>query len=191
MDDKQTLRQIYRRIRSLAAQQNPHAAENLCRHMFSLACFTQSKGVLLFASAGSEPPTDTLIEACLAAGKRVALPRCLGAGEMQFYEIDSLEQLQAGAFGIREPLQDRPKVTDFDVFSFCVVPGLAFDCFGGRLGYGGGYYDRFLATYGGHTAALAYEATVSAEALPRQAYDRVVEWLITEKGAEKVNGYVF
>jgi len=189
--DKKALRQTYRRVRRLAAEACADAAEKMKAHLFSMSCFTRSGGILLFAGAGSEPPTDGMIEACLRAGKRVALPRCLGPGEMKFYEIRSLQELQTGAFGIREPVQDCPEITDFQTFSLCVVPGLAFDRFGGRLGYGGGYYDRFLARYHGHTAALAFQATVSEEPLPLDEHDCTVEWLITEKEAKRVEKHVF
>lgn len=109
-----------------------------------------------------------------------AFPRCgETTGEMDFYLVESLDELAIGKYGIREPKASAQKITDFSD-SLVFVPALAFDRKGFRLGYGGGYYDRFLATHKVTSVGITYEEFLT-QSLPRDKFDRPVTLVVTEK----------
>lgn len=106
---------------------------------------------------------------------------------MSFHKISSLDDLSPGAFGIYGPSENAPAAQPEEMRnSVCIIPGLAFDSNGGRLGYGGGYYDRFLAGYTGVSIGLCREETFSADPLPRDEYDIPVDTVVT--GSYVVSG---
>lgn len=110
-----------------------------------------------------------------------AFPRCGEAmGDMDFYFVSSLDELECGKYGIREPKSSAEKVTNFSGAAV-FVPALAFDREGYRLGYGGGYYDRFIAAHDVLSVGITYEAFLT-DALPRDQYDQAVDLIVTEKG---------
>ncbi|MDF2567683.1 MAG: 5-formyltetrahydrofolate cyclo-ligase [Oscillospiraceae bacterium] len=107
--------------------------------------YKQCEILVCFVSTAIEVDTHKLIRHALDNGKAVAVPRCIdGTSLMQFYLINSLDDLEPGSFSVLEPIVDRCKKIDEFVHSVCIVPGLGFDMKGYRLGYGKGYYDTFL-----------------------------------------------
>lgn len=143
--------------------------------------YTRSDVILTYVSTNIEVSTERIILTALNDGKRVACPRCVdGTREMEFYYIDSLDELKPRTFGVREPDADRGRLYDGSGYPVCIVPGLSFDRWGFRLGYGKGYYDRFLSRYNGWTVGLCYSECVQYK-LPHGRFDRPVDRLITEK----------
>ncbi len=143
--------------------------------------FREVSTVLLYCAKPVEIDTKLLIERASALGKTVAVPRCVpGTREMDFYVITSFDDLEEGAFGVLEPIPEKcRKLTDF-TSSVCIVPALVYDKQGFRLGYGKGYYDRFLSGYKGNCIGLAYSDWVK-ESLPHGKFDRKVDIIVTEK----------
>ncbi len=139
--------------------------------------------VLLFASFCSEPDTWDIGEKLLIQGKTVAFPKCQTAGHMTFHTVDDISRLRGGEPGkydICEPDESLP-CPDLSSDTVCIVPGLAFTLNGGRLGYGGGYYDRFLSAHKDiYTIALAYEELIAPQ-LPLEEHDLRVDQIITEE----------
>lgn len=135
-----------------------------------------AKGLLLFYGVGDEPDTRPLIQTLLTEGKRVALPRCLPGNRMEARWVKDLSGLVPGHYGIPEPGEDAPfaRREELDVI---LVPNLCCDRAGYRLGHGGGYYDRYLADYGGFTVALCPQERL-VDALPREEHDRPVTLVI-------------
>jgi len=134
--------------------------------------------VLAFYPIGSEPD---ILPALKDASSTIALPKCSPAtSEMKFYRAD-WATLTPGAHGIPEPLDEPDLRIDSAELqhTLCLVPGLAFDRAGYRLGYGKGYYDRFLARHAPATLGICYEALLT-DRLPRGAYDAPVRRIITE-----------
>jgi len=134
--------------------------------------------VFMYCSVGSEVSTRGLMRHALAQGRALYLPRCEGRGVMHAVRVRSLDALQPGRYGIPEPtgcelMELRPDL--------CLAPGLAFDRCGGRIGYGGGYYDRFLGNWKPVTAALAYPCQLIGR-VPVQAHDMPVDHIITSAG---------
>lgn len=153
-------------------------AQRLC----SLEAFGEASLLLTYVSAGTEADTSAIIETAWKLGKRVAVPRCSeDRPEMDFYFICSRKDLLPGAWGSLEPdPRSCKKLTDFGA-GLCLVPALLCDEQGWRLGFGGGYYDRFLARFGGTSVILAYELSVSDTPLPCGRYDRRADYIVTEK----------
>ncbi len=149
--------------------------------LMNLWAFRQADTILTYVSTPIEVDTKRMIQAALSMGKTVAVPKCESyERQMKFYLIKSLSELTPGAFGVLEPLFGERKPFDNFKNSLCVVPGLAFDKHGYRLGYGKGYYDRFLRNYTGTTIGICYEDNIK-ERLPHGKYDVAVQMLITEK----------
>lgn len=141
--------------------------------------------VLAYVSYGNEVDTRAVIESALASGKRVAVPRVLPhKHKMDFYEIDGMGDLEEGFKGILEPRRgvSSPLGTVDLLGSVCLVPGLVFDAEGHRIGYGGGYFDRFLQFYPGDKIALARSAQVSSNPLPTESSDVPVDFIVTDSG---------
>ncbi len=134
--------------------------------------------ILAFASFRSEIATEPILRRAWEDGKRVFLPISLPSGKMAFYAVSSFGELQSGAYGIREPIPEEHKKLR-EKTGLCLVPGLSFDRCGFRLGYGGGYYDRFLREFEGVSLGLCYGCLLE-ERLPSEPFDRPVNGVITE-----------
>lgn len=160
--------------------------EEIFKRLTALPEYQEAGLVLTYVSTPIEVSTFRLITAALAAGKRVAAPRCAeGRIAMDFYEIRSMDDLEKAAFSVLEPKLDRcEKIRDFSG-SVCIIPGLAFDPEGYRLGYGKGYYDRFLNGYDGYHIGICYNGCMKNR-LPHGRYDVSVDVLVTEKFVKRI-----
>lgn len=134
-----------------------------------------AQNILCYISTEIEVGTRQLISALLDEGKNVFAPRCKGK-EMRFFRLNSLDDAKTGAFGIPEPVGD-DEIIDFSG-TICIVPALMFDKKGYRLGYGGGYYDRFLREYSGTSIGICYNDFIGT--VPREEHDLPVDILVTE-----------
>ena len=134
---------------------------------------------MLYAATDDEISTRAIAERALKDGKKLLYPKCEGDHEMSYYYVDSLDELKAGMFNILEP-SDR-KAYEPNSTDVCIVPGLAYDKQGYRLGYGRGFYDRFLSDFGGITVGLCYSDFIEGN-VPKGKYDMKVDVLLTEKG---------
>ena len=146
-----------------------------------LACdaFRQARCVLLYFSFGSEVETRGLLSDAWRDGKRVAAPRIDTARRLVLHEVTPQTVLQPQTWGIEAPPPGAPEITLQEI-DFALVPGVAFDRHGTRLGYGSGYYDRLLAAAPAALprVAIAFDAQV-VDALPREAHDQPLHVLIT------------
>lgn len=142
--------------------------------------YKNAKVLLAFVSKDIEINTELIIKQALSDGKTLALPKCKEENLMDFYIVDDLSQLMEGYYGLLEPNPEKCKMLSETENTVCLVPGLAFDREGYRIGFGKGYYDRFLLDYKGITVGMCYTKCVE-EALPKGYYDRPIDILITEK----------
>lgn len=138
--------------------------------------FKSAKVIGAYHAFGSEVMTDLIIERAQALGKTIALPSVEGES-LAFYELSSGKYLVKGRFGIMEPLPYGP----VDAMDLLVVPGVAFDKRGYRLGYGKGYYDKFLARKKVASIGLGYSFQL-LECLPKDKYDKRLDAVATEDG---------
>ena len=180
--EKKELRAHYREIRNrLSPESRKHLNGAICSNLATLPCFVAADTVLFYYPIQSEPNLLSLARYAKELGKRVAFPISDEATcTLTFREVSSIESMTVGAYGIPEPSNTDPIVTDFS-HALCIVPALSFDPFGYRLGYGKGYYDRFLANFSGVSVGVLYSCCLD-ERLPRGAYDRAVHQIVTEKG---------
>ncbi len=143
--------------------------------------FAEAELILLYAPVRDELDLTSLLLPALSGGKTVAFPRCREGGEMDFFAVESTEALVSGFRGIPEPPADAPTVTP-DKKTLCILPGLGFDPAGNRIGYGGGYYDRYLARYPDMRTLGVCHSSLLLRHIPARPHDRSVSALLTEKG---------
>ncbi len=185
---KKKLRSEFKAVRrGFTAEEQEMRDAQILKRLMSLPEYRQSKLILTYVSTAIEVNTHILIEQAIAEGKQVAVPWCVpGKVDMKFFLINGMQDLEPGAFGVLEPVPGKQKelyasVTEEELEkSFCILPGLGFDLAGNRLGYGKGYYDRFLSDYPGITAGVCYTGCLKT-LLPHGRYDRMIDILVTEK----------
>lgn len=159
----------------------------VARHVRKLWQYAKNQTILCYVSTAIEVDTREIIRQALADGKRVAVPRCVpGTRTMEFYFITSLDELAPGAFGVDEPMPDPAKLVTDKSVGLCLVPALCYDREGFRLGYGKGYYDRYLAGFGGSLVGLCYSDCIEKH-LPHGRFDRPVETLVTEQYIRRID----
>jgi 5-formyltetrahydrofolate cyclo-ligase len=142
--------------------------------------FRQAKVVGAYFAFGSEVTTELIIEQAKTLVKKIALPR-VEEDKITFYELSSIKSLIRGRFGIMEPPPSVP-ISEIDIL---VVPGIAFDKTGNRLGYGKGYYDRLMSGKQTFSIGLAYSFQL-LENLPYDRYDKRLDAIASEDGLHYV-----
>ena len=181
MIDKATLRAKAAAVRSAAHQADPDAGQAIARNFLEALDWRQAGIISGYLPMGDEADILPLLRALSELGGDIALPVVPGkAVPLQFRRWRHGDSLEAGVFGTRHP----PISAEIVEPDWLLVPMLAFDKAGYRLGYGGGYYDRTLAKLrrlGGITAiGIAYEAQYF-EVLPSHAHDEKLDWIVTER----------
>ncbi len=166
--------------RSLGASYIARSDEGIFRMIASFGPFLEADSIFCYLSRGTEPDTRKLIRLALSLGKKVYCPAIPEKGRMTAVRLTAPDRLKTGMFGIDEP--EGCETAGPDEFGFSVVPCLSAAPDGTRLGYGGGYYDRFFAGTGPvlNAAVLCRERLLSAE-LPTGEYDVVFGNVITEE----------
>lgn len=150
----------------------------ITKRLLTLAELDQAATVLAFASIGNEARTRPTMEAAWAAGKRIAIPRVV-QDELQLHLIDSETVLVEGAFSVPEPPGQAPRVQP-DAIDFALVPALAVDSRGHRIGYGGGYYDKLIPRLiRACTCVVAYDFQLISE-VPYLPFDIAVDLVVTD-----------
>ena len=180
--EKQRLREERLAARETLSEQERCVLDDcITQKLLASSEYSEATTVLTYVSVSSEVSTRMFIERALREGKTVAAPRCLPGHRLEFVAIASLEQLVAAPFNLLEPAKELPALTeDQTINSICIVPALLVDIKGYRLGYGAGFYDRFLSTFPGKKICLAYQQNLSRTMLPHTAFDVAVDLVITE-----------
>ena len=155
MDKKELRRSIRERKRAMTEEEIVSRSEKLAELFYASEAYKNAKTIYGYLPYNQEVRTVPMLEQALRDGKRVAVPKCYGE-EMKFIFMDDLSKVEKGYANIPEPIADEP-VAD-DPTALVLMPGLAFDPQGHRMGYGGGFYDKFLASEPEHpTVALCYD----------------------------------
>ena len=175
MTDAQRKEALRRRASLLPRAEAAHLLEQFAQ----LPQVVAAETVMVFCGVGREVDTSDLIRTLLARGQRVALPVCLPGRRLEARVISDESQLVPGKFGIPEPEYGCPAVSHGEIGAI-LVPCLMADREGYRLGFGGGYYDRFLADYTGFTALVCPNDRL-VDALPREEFDIPVRLVITDE----------
>ena len=177
---KTSLRQtLLTRRKRLAAETCQDMSRRIQQNLLAAACFQQARTLALYSPINNEVQTGDLLLAALHDGKQVYYPRVEGA-RLQFCQVASAADLAPGAFGIAEPIPQQDEIAEH--LDLIVVPGVAFDQAGHRLGYGKGFYDRELARVPATTCSvgLCFEFQL-CPGLPHEAHDRPVSFVVTER----------
>lgn len=180
MESKKEIRKRVMRLRDGLTEeerlQKEHSMEAL---LFGLSRVKEAETLFFYASFGSEAPTWNMIGRALSEGRRVALPKVEGK-RMRFYGIKDVKDLKPGPFGILEPPAEGAGMTE--EADCLIMPGVAFDPERARIGYGGGYYDRYLSSHRpGFTVALAFECQIlSGGAFLAEPHDIRPAHIVTE-----------
>ena len=181
-EQKNLLRAKHKKIRTAYSKDAKENLDNiLFKKFIELKEYKESKILFAFMSMPIEINTASILQKALLDGKILALPKCReNEPVMDFYEVKSINQLKKGKYSIMEPdTEICQKITNLSE-GLCLVPGLSFDLYGYRLGFGKDYYDRFLEKFGGTTVGLCYLRCIEQK-LPHGLFDKVVDILITEK----------
>ncbi|MDY6065884.1 MAG: 5-formyltetrahydrofolate cyclo-ligase [Finegoldia sp.] len=175
MDKKSIRKQMQEKRDNIA---NKEAVDkDLLEKLRGLDEFKNSNNFFIFVSCKSEFDTHDLIRDLIEDGKKVYVPFVVGEGQMIYTEVKSFDDLEPGSYGILEPKEPLKSTDNLD---FILVPGLAFDKNGYRIGYGGGFYDRFLDSLdeNAHRVSVAYDFQIFDDLDP-DSYDQPVEKIIT------------
>ena len=180
--EKQRLREEHLAAReALSEQERSVLDDRITQKLLETPEYVEATTVLTYVSVSSEVSTRMFIECALRDGKTVAVPRCLPGHRLEFVAITSLDQLVAAPFNLLEPPKGLSALAEVQMSNaICIVPALLVDTKGYRLGYGAGFYDRFLSTYPGKKICLAYQQNLSRTMLPHTTFDVAVDEVITE-----------
>lgn len=190
---KNQLRQQYKQIRSrLTADQVTSYSAGIARQLFATDLWQQSSTVMLYLSFQNEVATGAIYQRGWQEGKTMLLPICAPSGGlMEMSVITSFEQLEPNRYGIGELPATLQRIISPSEIDLCIIPGIAFDHAGTRLGFGAGYYDRYLPRVNpsAKRIALAYECQLHSETLPRDAYDLPMQYILTERKLYQIDAH--
>lgn len=177
MDKKALRREIGAKKRAMTCEQINAASDRLAERLYATELYQHAQSIYGYLSYNQEVRTEPILQRALADGKRVAVPKVFG-DEMKFLWLDDLDLVAPGYFDIPEPIANGPEADD--EMALILMPGLAFDPQGHRLGYGGGFYDRYLAAHHDHKlVALCYDFQLF-EHLDTEAHDIPVDLVISD-----------
>jgi len=192
-ENLQDIRLLKRRLRqdclvyreNLAPAIKSRFENKIANKVFNLWAFRESSCLLAYIAKPLEVDTRAIVLGAFQQGKSVAVPRCIpDTRQMEFRIMTSYDDLRPGAYGILEPDPEHCPPANQKDYPICLVPALAFDKEGYRLGFGKGYFDRFLSAFQGVKVGICFDACV-LEKLPRGRYDKRVDFLITESRIQK------
>ena len=181
MDKKALRAEVRAKKRALTEAQIEAYSAELAAQLFAHPLYRAAKSLYGYLSYNQEVRTMPILRQAQADGKRVAVPKVFGE-TMKFLWLDDLSAVAPGAYGIPEPAADGPEADDET--ALVLMPGLAFDPEGHRCGYGGGFYDKYLAEHRQHvTLALCYDFQM-LDRLDTDDYDIPVQYVLSAPAGE-------
>ncbi|MED0947971.1 5-formyltetrahydrofolate cyclo-ligase [Bacillus mobilis] len=190
-EEKLRLRkQIIEHMNSLSEERYTTLSEQIAFSLYAQKEWAEAKIIGITLSMENEVNTYPIIEKAWEEGKKVVVPKCnKETRTMSFRQISNFDQLETVYMNLREPIPALTEEVGADDIDLQIVPGVVYTGRGERIGYGGGYYDRYLVHYKGKTLSLAYSFQM-VEHIPVEPFDKNVEKIITEKGTMVKNGLV-
>lgn len=154
----------------------------ITQNILNSVSYKYADAVLMFYPTENEIDIKEVFSRAKADGKRVAFPRCVSKGIMKFYFAQSEQDFERSSYGILEPKEGCEEYNgEAYLHPLCVVPCLCACHDGKRLGYGGGFYDRFLASFGGISMSVQYEDFIVDDLPFEKRYDKKTDIIVTEK----------
>ena len=180
--NKKALRaSIKQKRRALSIEYRQQASRKMQAELTRLPCYQAAEYIMLYMAMQDEVQLDDLIAMVLKDSKKAVIPLVTGAGLMEAVELSDMADLVPDKYGIKTVSEEKRRLIAPDKIDLIIVPGVAFDKAGHRLGMGGGFYDRFmLRASRAVRAALAYDCQLLA-AVPAEVHDLTVDYIITEK----------
>ncbi len=181
-ENKKVLRaSIKQKRRALSIEYRQQASRKMKAELTRLPCYQAAEYIMLYMAMQDEVQLDELIAMVLKDGKKAVIPLVTGGGLMEAVELSDMADLVPDKYGIKTVSEEKRRLIAPDKIDLIIVPGVAFDKAGHRLGMGGGFYDRFmLRASRAVRAALAYDCQLLA-AVPAEVHDLTVDYIITEK----------
>ncbi len=178
--EKRGVRQVLlHERRAYLNEKRVQSSKEIMQRIIGSQLYKDCDTILTFIPTRIEVDTTSLIEKAFADGKTVAAPRVdKNSDLMDFYRITSFDDLESASFNLLEPKTDCEKITDFSN-SICITPGLAYTRKGFRMGFGRGYYDRFLSGYEGISCGVIFEQFI-LDSLPVDDRDIPTSFVVTE-----------
>ena len=177
---KKILRQEFlSRRRAVPIAERDTISRKLIKNFLATEIYRTAQIVMAYASTPDELQLDELFSACFADGKILTIPLIIGRGDMQAVKVPSFDALEVGAFNIKTVKRELREIVPPALIDCVIVPGAAFAVDGGRLGLGGGYYDKFLPqAVRAVKVALAYDFQL-VDRLPLESHDAKVDFVLT------------
>lgn len=173
--------QMIKKLKSMDPSIYDQKSLRIAKNLYKENSFTQAKHIGITVSQFPEVDTYSIIKTCWELGKVVSVPKCLPKSKkMEFRRLESFNQLEKVYFNLLEPIVEATELTDHSEIDLLIVPGVAYTKAGNRLGFGGGYYDRYLTSYKGATLSLAFEEQI-LNSLPIENHDQPVQKILTEE----------
>ncbi len=185
MMEKQRQRQYLKEVRGgIPKAVREEKSSKIARRLFCLDDYKAASSVMIYMSFGSEVETSEISERIMSDGKRLVVPHCKESCLMDGYFISDLSCLERGRYGILEPSRElirtgAIRLADKRDIDLVIVPGLGFDKEGFRIGYGMGYYDRYLSDFGGRTVGLCFSECILGSVFHNE-YDRKIDTVLTD-----------
>lgn len=181
MEKKQLRSDVRASLQQIGYSEYKERSMAIGRLLFQEPSIIEGKTIAVTMSNRPEVDTTMIIEELWRQGKRVCVPKCTPkTREMAFYEIDGFFQTERSYMDILEPIEEMTELVSKDEIDVIIVPGIVFDPKGYRIGYGGGYYDRFIPGFNGELISIAFEEQV-IEQVPYECHDIPVHSIVTDK----------
>lgn len=187
-NEKKLLREaVLHKIKNLTLEEKKAIENQLYHHLFNCFLWKEANVIGITSSTSIEWNTEPIIERAWKENKIVALPKTIPQeAKLDYYQIKSFSDLKVGYGKILEPVASNHNYIPKEEIELLVVPGIVFDSYGYRIGFGGGYYDRFLVNFPNSTLSLVSRLQLF-EKLPVEEHDIHVQFLITEDGLRRVS----
>ncbi|EPR14082.1 5-formyltetrahydrofolate cyclo-ligase [Ruminiclostridium papyrosolvens] len=185
MYNKNEMRKKYISFRNNISSDSLHEKSKIIgQKLYQLDCVKRAETLMCYVSFGSEVYTHDIIKTWLSQGKQICVPRVVKAKgkSMEAVKISSLEELEPGTYGVLEPTSGHKNTVSPDLINVIIVPGCAFDLHRNRMGYGAGYYDRFLDLISDNClkVGVAFDFQIMGE-IPCDEHDIPMDIIITEE----------
>ncbi|KQL53540.1 5-formyltetrahydrofolate cyclo-ligase [Heyndrickxia shackletonii] len=181
MEKKEIRQKIVSDLKKLDKSTYEQHSFEIAKKLYQLPVWKKANTVALTISRPPEVDTWQIIRSGWLEGKRMVVPKCHPeTKQMVFRQITSFTQLESVYFGLYEPKEDETDEVRQQELDLIIVPGVAFNFYGYRIGFGGGYYDRYLQHFNGETMSLAFSLQL-CQVLPVEKHDIPVKAIMTEK----------
>lgn len=183
---KEIRQQMKQQLQHLKRPQYEHFSYQIAQYLYREKDFQSAAHIGLTLSNIPEVDTYQIIRTCWELGKKVSVPKCIPeTKEMDFRSIERFDQLESVYYHLYEPIVKQSTSTNSSSIDLLLVPGLVYSKDGYRVGFGGGYYDRYLTDFQGNTISLGFSMQL-VDRIPFEDHDRKIQKIITNEGVFRV-----